>query len=159
MKPKGRQQGFSLLELLIVVAIILIVASIAIPRFLQARAAASQANAAATMKSISTALVMYQTNWNTFPAAITALGGICPPAPIVTAACTLDDTISKDVAAGTFNNYVWVYSQTGTGSGFTLTAAPAPGNQAIRSYFLDQNGTTKYSDSGAATATSAALGN
>ena len=159
MKPRRGQKGFSLIELLIVVAIILIIAAIAIPKFLSARASASQANAAATMKSLNTALQLYQLNWNTYPAAITALGGTCPPAATALAGCTLDDTIAKDIAAGTFNNYVWLYTQVAGGSQFTLTASPSLSNQAVRNFFLDQNGTTKYSDSGAATATSPALGN
>jgi hypothetical protein len=125
---------------------------------LSARAAASQANAAATMKSLGTALAMYQLNWNTFPASVAALGGTVTPATAA-GALVLDDTISKDVAAGSLNNYVWVYTELGAGSAYTLTASPAPSNQATRSYFLSEGGTTKYSDSGAATAASPALGN
>lgn len=158
VRPNHPNAFFSLIELLIVVAIILIIAAIAIPKLLSARASASQANAAATMKSMGTALQMYQLNWNTFPAAITALGGTATPATAI-GALVLDDTIAKGVAAGTYNNYVWVYTEMGAGSGFSLTASPAPGNQAVRSYFLSEGGTTHYSDTGAATLASPALGN
>jgi prepilin-type N-terminal cleavage/methylation domain-containing protein len=157
---RNRQRGFSLIELLIVVTIILIIAAIAVPKFLQARATASQANAAASMRSINTALAMFNTSWSGYPASITVLGGNCAATPPTAAiACTLDDTIAQAVAAGTYNNYTWAYTQTVSPSGFVLTATPAASNNAIRSYYLDQGGTIHYADSGAATAASPVIGN
>ena len=110
------------------------------------------------MKSLNTALALYQLNWSAFPAAIGSLGGTTSPATAL-GALVLDDTISKDVAAGPYNGYVWTYTQGVGGASFTLTAAPAASNQAVRNYYLDQGGTIKYADSAAATAISPALGN
>ena len=62
-KRVGRESGFSLIELLIVVAIILIVAAIAIPNFLRARMAANEACAASALKLIGTANVGYAASY------------------------------------------------------------------------------------------------
>lgn len=156
-RKKGH--GFTLLELLIVVAIIIIIAAIAVPKLLQARATASQANAAATMRSINTAVTMEYTAFGVFPSSLENLGGPSPCVQSATTMCAMDDSISTLLAAGTFNNYTWVYTPTASPVGFTLTAAPASGNTAVRQFYLDQGGTIHYSDTGAAAATSAPLGN
>src|SRR5216683_3942624 len=72
-----KQKGFSLIELLIVVAIILIIAAIAIPNLMRARMAANDSSAAASERSIVTAEVAYFSAFPTlgYPAAMTTLGG------------------------------------------------------------------------------------
>ena len=91
-----KQKGFSLIELLIVVAIILIIAAIAIPNLMRAKMAANDSSAAASERSIVTGeiglfLVAYPTFG--YPAAMAALGGAigatCTPSTAT--ACLLDD--------------------------------------------------------------------
>ncbi|HUJ40836.1 MAG TPA: prepilin-type N-terminal cleavage/methylation domain-containing protein, partial [Candidatus Acidoferrales bacterium] len=70
-----REKGFSLIELLIVVAIILIIAAIAIPNLLRSRMAANEASAVGSLRTINTACVTYSTTYGIgFPGALTSLG-------------------------------------------------------------------------------------
>ena len=78
-----KQKGFSLIELLIVVAIILIIAAIAIPNLLRARIAANDSSAAASERTIGTAEVGYYASYPTvgFPATVGHSGRSCSLAP------------------------------------------------------------------------------
>src|SRR5438094_8975810 len=71
-----KQKRFSLIELLIVVAIILIIAAIAIPNLLRARIAANEASAVSSLRTINTAEVTYSTTYPTvgYAATLAALG-------------------------------------------------------------------------------------
>jgi type IV pilus assembly protein PilA len=100
-----KQKGFSLIELLIVVAIILIIAAIAIPNLLRARIAANESSAAATERTIATAEVSYSTSYPTvgFPASLTILGPAnagCTAGPAVANACIVDFAVGQADAGG-----------------------------------------------------------
>ena len=90
-----KQKGFSLIELLIVVAIILIIAAIAIPNLLRARIAANEASAVSSLRTINTAEVTYSTTYPTFgyAATLAALGpanATCSAGPAQANACMVD---------------------------------------------------------------------
>src|SRR6266581_8790120 len=98
-----QSKGFSLIELLIVVAIILIIAAIAIPNLLQARLAAYEASAAGSLSAIKSAEVTY---YSAYPMVgyspdIGSLGGAPPCTPASTNACLIDSFLAASTPGST----------------------------------------------------------
>ena len=98
-------KGFSLIELLIVVAIILIIAAIAIPSLLRARIAANESSAVATVRTLNSAMITYNSNYGTvgYAAAMSNLGPSAanPCVASSTSACLIDSSLaSNGVPAG-----------------------------------------------------------
>jgi type IV pilus assembly protein PilA len=124
-----KQKGFSLIELLIVVAIILIIAAIAIPNLLRARIAANEASAVASLRTLNTAQISYDSAYPTvgFAGSMGALGGTSCTPPNSTSACLID----TQLAGGTKSGYNFLLSGvTGTpGSTYQFIANPVVANQ------------------------------
>ena len=155
---KKNQKGFSLIELLIVVAIILIIAAIAIPNLLRSRMAANEASAVGSLRTINTACVTYSTNYPSvgYPANLTVLG----PAGSTGASSTNADLIDSVLSAGTKSGYGFVFAPgTGTPStGYSVLGNPvSPGTSGQRGFYTDQSGVIRYVSSGSATSASSPL--
>ncbi len=148
---RNKQKGFSLIELLIVVAIILIIAAIAIPNLLRSKMAANEASAVGSLRTINTSCVAYSTTYGTYPAALSDLG------PATTPTSTAADLIDSVLSAGTKSGYTFVYTA-GTGQqSYSLTAAPVSSSTGQRYFYTDQSGVIRYNLSSAATSSDSPL--
>src|SRR5580692_202775 len=92
----NKQKGFSLIELLIVVAIILIIAAIAIPNLLRSKMAANEASAVASLRTLNTVIVEYSTTYATDPPNLSSLQPATTPSS--TSADLVDSLLGKDPA-------------------------------------------------------------
>jgi len=143
---RNKQKGFSLIELLIVVAIILIIAAIAIPNLLRAKIAANQASAVGSLRTLNTACIAFSTSYGQFPSVLTALG---PVGSGGTASSSSADLIDSVLAAGTKSGYTFSYSSSSPFQAYTIIATPiTAATTGQNSYFTDQSGVIRQDTSG-----------
>ena len=168
MQKSKIQKGFSLIELLIVVAIILIIAAIAIPNLLRARMAANESSAVASVRTINTAEVTYNSTYPTvgFAAALANLGGALGAAcvPSSTTACLIDSVLANNgnPAGGGKSGYKF---STGTGTvaggvnvGYVILAKPTTVNQTgIRAFCSEEDAVVRVDAAGACSNTEAGV--
>ena len=146
-----KQKGFSLIELLIVVAIILIIAAIAIPNLLSARIAANESSAVGSTRTVNTAEVAYNSAYPTVGFAVTlpSLAGDCSSAtPSSTAACLIDSVLGASNAS-TKSGYSFALDNGGSTTtpqgSYSMDGAPITLNQTGVRYFCSAaDGVVRY---------------
>jgi len=163
-----KQAGFSLIELLIVVAIILIIAAIAIPNLLRARMAANESSAVASIRTINTAETTYNSTYPSvgFAPALTNLGGAIGAAcvPSSTTACLIDAVLANNGNPAGSGKSGYTFS-TGAGTqvnnvnvGYTVTTVPITINQTgIRAFCAEEDAVVRVDPAGVCSNTEAGV--
>ena len=151
-----KQKGFSLIELLIVVAIILIIAAIAIPNLMRAKMAANESSAVGSLRTITTAEVSYSTTYGTGYAPLANLGGAAPCAAAAATACLIDNVLATGTKSG-YTIATPLPAALGTlaapNVAFVVNAVPiAPGQSGQRSFCTDESGVIRVDPTGATVA-------
>jgi len=146
---KKPQKGFSLIELLIVVAIILIIAAIAIPSLLHSRLMAKESSAVASLRNISAAQVSYSATYGSGYGTLAQLGTAALPCiPSAAGACLLDPLLSSGIKSG----YTITAVPSGAGNTSYVSAAVpfTVGVTGQRTFCVDEINVIHYDVTGAA---------
>jgi prepilin-type N-terminal cleavage/methylation domain-containing protein len=159
MRRRRRDAGFSLIELLIVVAVILVVAAIAIPSLTHARIAANEAAAVSALRTLATEEVNYDAAFSSgYSPTLAALG---PPPPGNASSPANAEMIDVELASGIRGGYHYIYtpidpSGSGRPGGYEVNANPiSPGITGQWYFYVDQSNVIRQNYGAPADKTSA----
>ena len=153
-----KEKGFSLIELLIVVAIILIIAAIAIPNLLRSRMAANEASAVGSLRTVNTAEITYSTTYPTVGfGALATLGGAaasCAGATFASSAkaCLIDDVLATTAKKSGYNFTATAGAGTPAVTYVSLAVPTVNGQSGQRAFCSDQSGVIRFNAGGVACA-------
>ncbi len=153
-----RQRGFSVVQVVIVVAILLVIAAIAIPNLLPSKLSENESSAASSLRTLNASCASYSMLYGGYPRSLSNLG---PGNPAGSASA---DLVDSALASGAKGGYVFAYTAGATGvSGnvlsYGISANPiTPGTTGQRRFFTDQSGVIRATTAGAADASSTPIG-
>ncbi len=132
-------RGFSLIELLIVIAIILIISAIAIPRITSARRMANEVAAIQACQTINTAQIQYFAQFGRYASTLMELG---PPPGDATPTPAAADLMDENLVDGIHLGYA--FSMIGTPAGYSLNADPQSPDSGARTFYTDHSTTVRH---------------
>jgi type IV pilus assembly protein PilA len=149
-----KQKGFSLIELLVVVAIILIILAIAIPSFLRAKISANESSAVSSLHAVDTAEIGYASMYVNIGYSVNlsdlGTGGVTPCPATSIASCFVDPALASGTKAGYNFTYVQINSAT-PAIQFTINANPIyVGITGERGFYSDETNIIRYNSTGPA---------
>jgi type IV pilus assembly protein PilA len=146
-----KQKGFSLIELLIVVAIILIIAAIAIPNLMRSRMSANESAGAQTVRTLTTNEIAYSTSYPFvgYATNIGNLGGVSPCTPNSVTACLIDGILG--CGAGPCQRDAYQYLANGiavapavVNTDFIIFATPLGPTSGLKDYCTSSDGVPRF---------------
>jgi len=152
------ERGFSVVELVILVAVLLVIAAIAIPSLLHSNLSENESSAVSSLRMLNSSCASYAMLYGGYPRNLSNLGSDG------SAGSAAADLIDAALASGTKNGYVFTYTPGASGVNgnvlsYTITANPiSPGTSGQRAFFTDQSGVIRANKAGAADASSAPIG-
>lgn len=153
-----RQRGFSVVELVILVAVLLVIAAIAIPNLSHSKLSTNESSAVGSLRTLNSSCASYSMLYGGYPKSLSNLG---PGNPAHSTSASLIDSV---LASGTKDGYIFTYTAGATGVtgnvlSYSITANPiTPGSSGQRGLFTDQSGVIRANRGGAADASSTPIG-
>ena len=157
MRPQKWQRGVSVVEVVVLIAILLVVAAIAIPNLLHSNLSEDESSTVAALRALNAACANYSMLYGGYPGSLSNLG------PGDAANSTSAALIDAALASGTKGGYVFTYTAGAIGIGgnvlsYTITTNPAAPGRGRRRFFTDQSGVIRANRTGAADANSTPVG-